>query len=147
MKVNLLGYKDALFVTKSDLFIDQAGIYYQVKKTISKSNINHNIWAIEYLKSIKDELKYVISPEEVLIHKYGFLYYSHDKLVYKPIIKTSNPMFFGVRTSDEQLDSLFEIMYINGENPYNVPMIMGEENVYDYVEEERGKTYVKSIYR
>ena len=147
MKVNLTGYKDSLFVTKSDLFIDQEGLFYQIKKTISKSKINHNVWAVEYLESIKDKTSYAMSPSEVLIHRYGFLYYSHDELVYKPIIKIPNPKYFGVRASDEQLDSLFEIMYLNEENPYNVPMLMGEENVYDYVEEERGKQYVKSLYK
>lgn len=146
MKVNLTGYTDSVFVKRSDLFIDQFGLYYQVRKTISKSNINHNIWAIEYLKSINDNIEYALSPAEVLVHKYGFLYYSHDELVYKPIIKISNPKYFGTYSSEEQLDSLLEIMILNGENPFNVPMIMGEDNVYDYVEEERGKTYVKSIY-
>ena len=147
MKVNLTGYKDSLFVSKSDLFIDQAGLYYQVKKTISKSRINHNIWALEYLKYIEDNIEYALSPSEVLIHKYGFLYYSHDELLYKPIIKISNPKYFGTYRSEEQLDSLFEIMYMNGEDPFRVPMLMDDDSVYDYVEIERGKTYVKSIYR
>lgn len=147
MKVNLTGYKDSVYVRKSDLFIDQKGLYYQVKKTVSKSKISHIIWAIEYLKSIEDYTNYYLSADEVLVHKYGFLYYSHDELIYKPIIKIANPKYFGTHASDEQLDSLFAIMYLNGENPFNVPMLMGEENIYDYVEEERGKTYVKSIYQ
>lgn len=145
MKINIAGYRDSLYVLKSDLFIDQDGLFYQVKKTISKSSINHNIWAIEYLKSINDNLKYYISPTEVLIHKYGFLYYGHDELLYKPIIKITNPLYFDKHVSDKQLDSLFEIMYLNNEDPYKVPMLMGEENVYDYIEIERGKTYVKSM--
>ncbi len=147
MKINISGYSDSLYVLKSDLFIDQNGLYYQVKKTISKSQINHNIWATEYLKSINDNLEYYISPSEVLIHKYGFLYYGHDELLYKPIVKIANPLFFNKRASEQQLDSLFEIMYLNNEDPYKVPMLIGEENVYDYVEIERGKIYVKSIYR
>ena len=170
MKINLKGYKDASLVTRSDLFIDQEGVYYQIKKTISKSKINHNIWANEYLKDKQesripvdlnspDYLDQImkskerirnLSPSELLIHKYGFLYYSHDELLYKPIIKIANPSYYHMYVSDEQLDSLFEIMILNKENPFNVPMLMGDVDIYDYVEvmneEERGKTYVKKLY-
>ena len=169
MKVSLKGYKDASMVTRSDLFIDQKGLYYQIKKTISSSKINHNIWAnayineqnekripvdlnspdyLEQIMQAKERIKN-LSPAEYLIHKYGFLYYSHDELLYKPIIKIANPAYYKMRASDEQLDSLFEIMVLNHENPFNVPMLMGDTNVYDYVEvmeEERGKTRVKSLY-
>lgn len=165
MKINLNGYKDPTFVTKSDLFIDKYGLYYQVKKTISKSKINHNIWANYYLNEQDKEKKLSLdifsnnylsdlniarnnnlSPSEILIHKDGFLYYSHDEILYKPIIIVANPKYYGIRATEEQLDSLFEIMMLNGENPFLVPMLMGEENIYDYVEEERGKVYEKKLY-
>lgn len=150
MNIDLNPYNDAVLVRKYDLFINKLGEYFKIKRTLSKDRMNHNIWAEKYLEEINDKEEYIgLSPAEVLIHKYGFLYYSHDGLLYKPIIKVANPGYFKIRKTEEQLDSLFNIMVINGENPFIVPMLNGEENIYDYEEmnNERGKVYAKTLYK
>lgn len=150
MNIDLKSYDDLMLVSKHDLFINKLGEYYKIKKTLSKDSMNHNIWALKYLEEINDKEKYVgLSPSEVLIHKYGFLYYSHDMLLYKPIIKIANPKYFKEKVTREQLDSLFDIMIINDENPFIVPMLNGKKNIYDYEEMnyERGKVYEKTLYK
>lgn len=143
-------YDDAIEVLRHDLFIDKQGKYYKIKKTLSKNKMSHNIWAKEFLLENKDTNIYEgLSDVEVLIHKYGFTYYSHDCLLYKPIIKIPNPIHFKNKITEEQIDSLIDIMLLNNENPFNVPFINGEENIYDYVEinNESGVANEESIYK
>ena len=126
MNINLIPYNDVLQVCKYDLFINVDGEYFKVKKTISKDKMNHNIWAEQYLNNINDNKDYNnLSMSEILIHKYGFVYYSHDGLLYKPIIKIPNPKYFNKSVNEKQLDSLFNIMMVNNENPFYVPMLNG----------------------
>lgn len=128
-------YDDALEVLKHDLFIDKDGKYYKIKRTVSKDNTSHNIWARDFLlRRGEVNLSKNLNDVELLIHKYGFTYYSHDGLLYKPIIKIPNPIYYKRTVTDEQIDSLIEIMLLNGENPFKVPFINKEDNIYDYVE-------------
>ena len=77
----------------------------KVKKIYEDS---HNKWAEQFMKenlNISDFklnpsvsmllcLSKMNGPAEILIHCFGFVYYSHDALMYKPIIKIPNPIYF-----------------------------------------------------
>ena len=138
-------YNDANDVKGYDLFIDRLGNMYKIKKTKSNSIVDHNSWAEKYMIETQkiNKLNFKINssnlinlinlkgPAEILVHSYGFVYYSHDALLFQPIIKAPNPKYFNNNVTDEQLDSLTSVMLMNNENPFVVPMIMGEED-YDY---------------
>jgi len=145
MNIDMEQYDDCILVRNYNLFIDPDGLFYRINR-INKSGIDHNVWALEYFKKINSiyESKH-LSPAEVLIHKYGFLYYSHDMLVGKPIVKIANPIYYKKHVSDEELDSLFQVMLINNEDPFSVPMQMGYDNVYDYVALTDEKIYKKGL--
>ena len=127
-------YDDINLIKDCDLFIDPSGYFYKIKPIKGISILNHNTWSKKYLDNLKYTFNHKFSPAEIMVHLFGFVYYSHDQLKYKPIIKTPNPRYFNVSSSPEQLNSLFNVMMVNGENPFNVPMLMGEENIYDYEE-------------
>lgn len=144
MIIDLEAYDDSVIVKNYNLFIDPDGMFYRINRIKNDYSIDHNLWALEYFKKlcdIYDSKK--LSPAEVLIHKYGFLYYSHDMLVRKPIVKVPNPKYYRQRVSEEELDSLFQIMLLNNEDPFSVPMQMGYDDVYDYVALTDEKKYEK----
>lgn len=102
-------YDDAVAVKDYDGFIDKDGNYYKVVLRREKgSKDSHNIWAENFLKdnidinNLKLDLTYstifklveLRGPAEVLINCLGFVYYSHDTLYCKPIIKLPNPRIF-----------------------------------------------------
>lgn len=140
MNIDLNKYFDYQEVVGYDLFISKDGGFYKIKK-VGLNYPTHNDWAYEFLKAkninIKDSKFRSVS--EFMIHQFGLLYYSHDGLLYKPIIKTPNPKYDGKYVTEEQLDSLFSVMIMNRENPYNVPMLLGNQDVFDYVEQDDGK--------
>lgn len=136
-------YDDINLVKKYDLYIDPNGYFYKVKSIKGIGILNHNTWAKMYLDKLKYNFDKKFSPAEIMVHLFGFIYYSHDQLQYKPIIKVANPRYFNVTASPEQLNSLFNIMLVNGENPFDVPMLMGEEGIFDY--EALNDTYSQKI--
>ena len=99
-------YDDALSALGYDGFIDRYGNFYKVCKKRKKGmEDTHNEWAEKFIKeklNIKDfkfnpttsalfTLTKLSGPAEVLIHCFGYVYYSHDPIYYKPIIKLPNP--------------------------------------------------------
>ena len=145
-------YDDFLEVKGYDLFINQKGKIFKVKK-MGSNETNHNSWAEKYIEKINlsknsnynvslvDLLAMIKlnSNTEILVHAFGFVYYSHESLQYTPVIKFPNPVFLNKKVSNKQLSTLTSIMLINNENPFLVPMIMGEEEAYNYVEIETKK--------
>ena len=147
-KLDFNKYDDYLEVINFDLFIDSDGCFYKVRKKRNKHvETHHEDWAIEYIQNnkkiqnflIKMELENKINleklknPIDILINIFGFVYYTHDDKFYQPVIQTPNPIFNGQVLTEEQKDSLFNIMLVNNENPYDVPMLMGEQKIYEYV--------------
>ncbi len=133
-----------------DGYIDPQGKFYRVKQRL-KATCNHEDWAIEYLKNnnnsyndiqIKKSLLLnqitLKTNTEKLIHLYGFIYYSHDDIFFKPIIELPNPKIFGRCATEEQMDTLHGILLINNENT-NIPIFYGNTLGYVGIEDESGE--------
>ena len=150
-------YDDVTKMRCYDGYIDPNGNFYRVKQRL-RPICNHELWAEEYLKNNALECRDISISEslllnlitlktctEKLIHLHGFIYYSHDELLYKPIIKMPNPKIFGKRSTEEQMDALYSIMLINNENT-NIPIFDG---ALDYVglEDEREAVYEEDKYK
>lgn len=143
--------QDIALCTKYDGFIDKLGNYYIVKERRKSSlSSGHNEWAEQYMKhnklnligktySMLLSLSKLRCPADYLIHCFGFAYYSHDSLLYKPIIMLPNPNYFGNRATSEQIETLFQVMLFNKENPYNKEILI-DSNIYEYsgLDEEIG---------
>lgn len=131
--------------TRYDGFISPNGDYYIVKeRRNSMSMIGHNEWAKEYMKiknlrtfqinqsySMLLALSKLNGPAEYLIHCFGFIYYSHDPILYKPIIILPKKSIFGLTATSSQMDSLYEIMTLNHEHPENL-LIFIDSNIDSY---------------
>lgn len=145
-KFDFEAYDDLIDCRAYDGFFAPDGKYYKVKARRSNMmNNSHNDWAERFIKeklNIVDldinstysalyALSQIKGPAELLVHCYGYVYYSHDPIYYKPIIITPNPKIAKKRITDEQLDNLFEMMLINHENPFENPIFMNDET-YDY---------------
>lgn len=133
-----------------DGYIDPKGKVYRVKQRL-KATCNHEDWAMEYLKNnstsyndIKVETSIIFNfanlktYTEKLIHLYGFVYYSHDDILFKPIIKLPNPKIFGKSATEEQMDALYGILFMNNENT-NIPIFYGDTLDYVGMEDESGE--------
>ena len=134
-------YDDAIDAKGYDGFIDRYGNFYKVCKK-SKKGIedSHNEWADKFIKerlNIKDfkfnptasalfTLTKLSGPAEILIHCFGYTYYSHDPIYYKPIIKLPNPKIANFKVTNEQLDMLFFVMRLHNENT-DIPIFFEEE--------------------
>lgn len=145
--------QDISLCTKYDGFIDKYGNYYIVKeKRSTNSLLGHNEWAEQYMKEKKLNvtqfnqtysmllaLSKLNGPAEFLIHCYGYAYYSHDPILYKPIIMLPNPHISGNSATSDQIEALFKIMLFNNENPYNKEILI-DSNIYEYsgLDEEIG---------
>lgn len=153
-KFDFKPYDDIITCSIYDGFFSPDGYYYKVKQRRSNMcNNSHNEWAEKFIKekmNIQDldinptysalyALKQIKGPAELLVHRFGYLYYSHDPLFYKPIIIKPNPKIAGKSVTDKQLDMLFQMMLLNNENPFFNP-IFTEEDVYTYngLDEELG---------
>ena len=139
-------YDDIVDICHYNGFIDQDGNFYKVSpKSHSKSRVDHNLWAREYVKAHGDRfsrmdfsasglftLSQISSEVDVMVHIYGFVYYSHDSLYCKPIIKCPDPKYNNFLMSRKQEELLYNIMLLNEEQPYNNP-IFNNDNVYKYI--------------
>ena len=152
-------YDDLLDICNYNGFIDQNGYFYKVSpRNHMNFKIDHNLWARAYVKSHGDRfcrmdfsasglftLSQVSSEVDVMVHIYGFVYYSHDDLYYKPIIKCPDPKYNKFIRSRQQRELLFNIMILNNEDPYNNPIFQSDK-IYSYVglnEEKKGRSKVK----
>lgn len=148
-------YDDMLECCRYDGFFDTNGKYYKVKLRNSNMMIDsHNNWAEEFIKgkidvskinmkatnSLLFGLSRISGPASLLVHCYGFVYYSHDPIYHKPIIILPNEKIAGHRVTDQQLNSLFEMMMINKENPYNNPIFLNDGDI-EYDELDSAKRY------
>lgn len=139
-------YDDAMEVKNYDGFIDRDGNFYKVGLRIKKDgNDSHNSWAETYIReklNFKDvklnvtnstifTLVSLSGPAEILINCFGYVYYSHDPIFYKPIIKIPNPKIANYKVTEEQLNMLYMIMAYNRENT-DISILNGDDNVYDY---------------
>lgn len=138
-------YDDILDIHNYNGFIDQEGNFYKVsRKNHPKSKIDHNLWAREYVRTHGDRfrrmdfsasglftLSQISSEVDVMVHIYGFVYYSHDDYYYKPIIKVPDPKYNKLMKSKQQDDLLFNIMLLNNEDPFHNP-IFTSDTVYSY---------------
>ena len=144
-------YEDILIFQKYDGFIDPRGYFYKVNLRNGHKEIDHNLWANEYMKNHGDKfrklnftasnlftLSQISSVAEALVHIYGFIYYSHDTYNRQPIIIIPNPMYNNCRMTDAQDEALFNIMLLNNEDPFNCPLFT-EDDVYCYYGETKKK--------
>ena len=152
-------YDDVEKMKGYDGYIDSKGNFYRVKQRL-KTTCNHEIWAEEYLKNNATSYNDIVVVDslilnlvtlktytEKLIHLYGFVYYSHDELLYKPISKLPNPKIFGRRVTEEQMDTLYGIMLMNNENT-NIPIFYGEALDYVGLEDESNEVdYEENRYK
>lgn len=74
-------------------------------------------------------LSRISGPASLLVHCYGFVYYSHEPIYQKPIIILPNEKIAGHRVTEEQLNSLFEMMIINRENPCDNPIFFNDDDI------------------
>lgn len=145
------GYDDVLLYHKYDGFISPDGKYYKVK--LRKSDMrrdSHNHWAQKFIEeklnvselkirttcSMLYGLSQINGPAEILVHYFGYIYYSHDPIYYKPIIKLPNHKIAGHKATERQLDALFELMLINNEKPLENKIFLDEEeNEYNDIDQ------------
>ena len=139
-------YDDVVEIKNYNGFIDRLGNFYKVSKKNTKVNSDsHNGWADAYIKeklNISDfrlkptasmllALSKLNGPASILINCFGFVYYSHDPFCRKPIIKAPDPRIANFKITEEQIDMLFKIMFLNMENT-DVLIDFEEGTIYDY---------------
>ena len=138
-----------------DGFINQDGNFYKVKKISYNNGVGHYEWADKYIRNyilietnpkkllkLKDYLKK--DPVELLINQFGFVYYSHDNEFNQPIVKGPNSRFGGFKPSDKQLNTLMNIMILNGEDPFKHSIMFDERDTL-FIERTIGGSYEKNI--
>ncbi len=139
-------YDDAVEVHDYNGFIDQDGYFYKVSsKNHTDAKVDHNLWSRAYVKAHGDRfrrmdfsasglftLSQISSEVDVMVHIYGFVYYSHDDVYSKPIIKVPDPKYNKFTKSKYQDDMLFSIMLLNNEDPFSNPIFM-DDKVYSYI--------------
>lgn len=110
----------------------------------------HQEWAYNYVTKKTDFIKQLVmskssflytmqrlkDKQDVLIHFYGFVYYSHDEYSKKPIIILPDYDINNMEITRKQNDMLFEIMRLNKEEKFF------PNNSYEYEEEEKHMKYV-----
>lgn len=139
-------YDDVMEVRGYDGFIDRNGNFYKVcKKRKKMAEDTHNEWAEVFLKEKLDmsEFKFnpttsalftlvsLSGPAEILVNCFGYVYYSHEPIYYKPIIKLPDPKISNYTVTKEQLDMLYLVMAYNQENT-DIPIFYGELDNYEY---------------
>lgn len=119
-----------------DGFIGPQGDYYHVKP-MGQSDDFHNVWAEQYIKLLcdKDYNDYFKLPgisdfTDLLVNIFGFIYYNHDCKSLQPIIKLPNHGIAGKRTTNNQIETLIEIMLINNEDPLHKEFVIDADIFY-----------------
>lgn len=139
-------YDDAMEIKDYDGFIDRDGNFYKVcKKRKNMTDDSHNEWAEVFLKeklsmsgfnfnptaSALFTLVSLSGPAEILVNCFGYVYYSHEPIYYKPIIKIPNPKISNYTVTEEQLNLLYMIMTYNHENT-DIPIFYDDCDDYEY---------------
>lgn len=124
-----------------DGFIDPNGYYYRVKVK-GEDNNYHDLWAEQYIKNASkidlsidfasfSQLRKINNFTDFLVNVFGFAYYNHDSIFMQPIIKLPNPDFAQKNATSDQIETLFQIMSINNEQPLN-PDFLIDARVFYY---------------
>ena len=127
-------------IIKYDGFIAPDGSFYKVSIK-NKHNPTHIEWAEEYVKRKLDYVKRLANPsgsllyiisrldnkQDVLVHFYGYIYYGHDAASRKPIIIYPDRSVNEREITEEQLNTLFNILRKSGE--YNDSYMSHEEKL------------------
>lgn len=147
-------YDDYMEMKGYDGFIDPDGYFYKVAPKNKTAQLDtHNKWADSFIREklgVKNlKLNQTVSalytlvtlndPTNILINCYGYVYYSHDSIYYKPIIKLPNPKIASFKATKEQLDTLFMIMSLNSENT-NIPLFFDDFDEFSYCGMDDNKT-------
>lgn len=132
--------KDINEIAKYDGFIAPDGSFYKVSIK-NKHKPTHIEWAdyfvtrkLDYVKRLANpqgSLLYIISrldnKQDVLVHFYGYVYYGHDAASRKPIIIYPDSSVNEREITEEQLNTLFNILRKNDE--FNDFYISHEEKI------------------
>lgn len=126
-----------------DGFIGTNGEFYKVKSFRSSDlNYTHLTWAEQYIRQDYKKISTLLYPsnsilfalsklktkQDILIHFFGFVYYSHDYYTNMPLIITPNPIYNEKYITKEQLEILYDIMKINLENPMKQEIFSEPDN-------------------
>lgn len=112
-------------------FISPDGKFYLVSKKSSHLP-THQEWAENFVLNNTNFIKLLARPnksflytisrlkdrQEMLIHFYGYIYYSHDELSKKPILIYPDFDINNKLVTKEQKDILFKVMLLNYEEDY-----------------------------
>lgn len=133
-KFDINSYTNISDMIGYDGFIGPNGEFYRVKKRHSSDiNLTHITWSEYYINHDATKLNFLLKPsysiiytlsklkskQDILIHLFGFVYYSHDYLTNEPIIIPPDPLYNDKIITKEQLDTLYQIMENNLEKPLN----------------------------
>lgn len=132
--------KDINEIAKYDGFIAPDGSFYKVSIK-NKHKPTHIEWAdyfvtrkLDYVKRLANpqgSLLYIISrldnKQDVLVHFYVYVYYGHDAASRKPIIIYPDRLVNEREITEEQLNTLFNILRKNDE--FNDFYISHEEKI------------------
>ena len=139
-------YDDVVEIKDYNGFIDRLGNFYKVStRKTNPFEDSHNEWAEQYMKeklNIKEfdfkqttsmllALSKLSGPASILVNCFGFVYYSHDPFCHKPIIKAPDSKIANFKITEEQVNMLFQVMFINMENT-DVLMDFEEGTITDY---------------
>lgn len=127
-------------IMKYDGFIAPDGSFYKVSIK-NRHNPTHIEWAEEYVKRKLDYVKRLANPsgsllyiisrlenkQDVLVHFYGYVYYGHDAESRNPIIIYPDRSVNEQEITEEQLNTLFNILRKNDE--FNDFYISHEEKI------------------
>ena len=130
-------------------FISPDGKFYMVSKK-NEHLPSHQVWANNFVLNNTNFVKLLAKPnksflytisrlkdkQDMLIHFYGYIYYSHDEYSKKPIVMYPDSNINDQMVTREQKDMLFNVMIHNYEEEYY------PENIIDYEDSEKHNDYV-----
>jgi len=140
---NFKAYSRAKENAQYDGFIGPDGAFYRVKLKFQDKydeKATHYTWAEAFVKEKLDYqslrldphystiymLSKLSTPLDLLIHHYGFVYYSHEHVLHKPIVIAPKGEF-GPIANNTQLNVLWEIMLQNNEHPELEPIFYEDD--------------------